>query len=178
MLETTTRLLRVQGYNGTGLNQIIKESGTPKGSLYYHFPGGKEQLAAEAISAAAHMMAGRIQQAFDATSTAREAAQLILEVSAQELEETDFQCGCPVATVALEVATTEGAVRVACQQAFTGAQEVLDKNLRRYGFSEEQAKELSEFMITAYEGALLLSRARRDTSPLLNLRHALPRLFS
>lgn len=177
MLETTTRLLRVQGYNGTGLNQIIRESGTPKGSLYYHFPGGKEQLAAEAVSLSSQMMAGRIQQAFDATTSVGDAVRAILEVSAKELEDTDFQCGCPVATVALEVATTDGAVRHACQEAFQSAQAVLERNLRQHGYSDDQATGLAEFMITAYEGALLLSRARRETTPLLNLRLAIPRLF-
>ncbi len=177
MLETATRLLRVQGYNGTGLNQIIKESGTPKGSLYHHFPGGKEQLAAEAIDAGAQMMAARIQEAFDRTSNPRDAAEWILEVSASELEETDFQCGCPVATVALEVATSDSLVRQACERAFVSAQSVLEKNLRESGLSEHSASEMAEFIITVYEGALLLSRSRRETSPLRNLRRSIPMLF-
>ena len=174
MLEATTRLLRVQGYHGTGLNQILKESNTPKGSLYYHFPGGKEQLASEAIGAAAQMMAGRIQEAFHHATSAQEAVEMILEFSATELEETDFQCGCPIATVALEVATTDGAVRQACHHAFLGFQSVMEKNLRESGIDEQRAHELAEFMITVYEGALLLSRARREVSPLRNLRSLIP----
>lgn len=178
MLETTTRLLRIQGYNGTGLNQIVKESKTPKGSLYYHFPGGKEQLASEAIDAAAQMMTGRIHEAFHHTKSAQEAVERILEVSAAELEETDFQCGCPIATVALEVSTTDGVVRQACQRAFMGVQKVLEKNLYQSGLDEQKAGDLAEFMITVYEGALLLSRARREVSPLRNLRRSIPLLLS
>ena len=49
MLDTTGRLLQHQGYAATGLNQVVAESQAPKGSLYFHFPGGKEQLAAEAL---------------------------------------------------------------------------------------------------------------------------------
>lgn len=50
ILSTASVLFQKQGYHATGLNQIIKESGCPKGSLYYYFPEGKEQLATEAIN--------------------------------------------------------------------------------------------------------------------------------
>ena len=49
ILQTAMRLFHTQGYHATGVSQILKESVSPKGSLYYHFPGGKEQLAIEAI---------------------------------------------------------------------------------------------------------------------------------
>ena len=42
ILITAARLFQQQGYHATGLNQIVVESGTPKGSLYYYYPGGKE----------------------------------------------------------------------------------------------------------------------------------------
>ncbi|MGE0495309.1 MAG: TetR/AcrR family transcriptional regulator [Vulcanimicrobiota bacterium] len=177
MLETTTRLLRRQGFNGTGLNQIIAESNAPKGSLYYHFPGGKEQLAAEAITLASQGIGKRLQSAFDLTSSPRQALDKILEVAAQELEASDFQCGCPVATVALEVAATSEAVQTACSRAFEGAQKILSSNLVKAGYSEDEAANLANLMFTAFEGAMLLSRAHRDTQPLQRLRSTLPLLL-
>ena len=63
-IETTCRLLEIQGYHATGLNQIIQESGAPKGSLYYHFPGGKEELAEEAIQRTGRKFAQIIQMNF------------------------------------------------------------------------------------------------------------------
>ena len=177
MLETTTRLLRIQGFNGTGLNQIVKESKTPKGSLYYHFPGGKEQLAAEAIQAAGQTMIERIQSAFDLTKTPRQAVTVILKGAAEELETTDFQCGCPIALVALEVAGANSPVRDACQKAFAEAHEMLVRNLSAAGFSVDHAEGLAELMVTTFEGALLLSRANRDTKPLTNLLKTIPLLL-
>lgn len=177
MLETTTRLLRVQGFNGTGLNQIIKESKTPKGSLYYHFPGGKEQLAAEAILAGGQTMIERIQNAFELTKTPRQAVTAILQGAAEELEATNFQSGCPIALVALEVANGDGPVRDACQQVFAEAHKTLVSNLGAAGLSRDHAENLAELMVTTFEGALLLSRANRNTKPLINLLKTVPLLL-
>lgn len=177
MLETTVRLLRKQGFNGTGLNQIIKESGTPKGSLYHHFPGGKDQLACEAIRAAGDQMISWMDEAFARTATPREAITAILLESAEELEQTDFECGCPIGAVALEVAATDSPVREACFRAFVMAQEMLMRNLVTAGYGPADAQGLAELMVTTYEGALLLSRAQRSTLPLTNLTKTLPRLL-
>ena len=52
ILETAASLFKTQGYHATGLSQIIKESGSPKGSIYHYFPGGKEELAIESVKLA------------------------------------------------------------------------------------------------------------------------------
>ncbi|NBC28744.1 MAG: TetR family transcriptional regulator, partial [Spirochaetes bacterium] len=64
-LEATARLLERQGYQSTGLNQVVRESGAPKGSLYYYFPGGKEELVADAVRHAAAPVTDRIRAAMD-----------------------------------------------------------------------------------------------------------------
>lgn len=175
ILETCSALLRVQGYNGTGLNQIIKESGAPKGSLYYHFPGGKEQLAAEAIQAAAINMGGKIQAAFDQADSFAQAMEQILDNGVKDLEESNFQCGCPIATVALEA--QPGPVLEACQKALQGAQHMLATRMAMEGINPEKAANIATILFSAYEGALLLSRTQRDTTPLKRLKYLLPRLL-
>src|SRR5215470_11438623 len=49
MIRTMATLLRRQGYAATGWRQVVADSGAPWGSQAHHFPGGKEQLAAEAV---------------------------------------------------------------------------------------------------------------------------------
>ena len=61
ILLTMARLIEKQGYHATGLNEIIRESGAPKGSVYYYFPGGKEQIGAEAILEAGKIIAARLR---------------------------------------------------------------------------------------------------------------------
>ncbi|WP_345406958.1 TetR/AcrR family transcriptional regulator [Nonomuraea salmonea] len=41
LLDTTQELIEAGGYFGAGLNQVIAASGMPRGSLYFHFPGGQ-----------------------------------------------------------------------------------------------------------------------------------------
>lgn len=175
MLETARTLLRTQGYNATGLNQILKESGAPKGSLYYYFPGGKEQLAVEALEAAVEEMALKINHAFDTTSSVAEAVALMVDNASQELEESNFECGCPIATVALEA--TPGPVLATCSQAFAGAQTLLEARMRQRGISQDKASTLSTLMFAAYEGAVVLAKTQRDATPLRKLKNAIPLFF-
>jgi len=63
MIETTARLLQHRGYHGTSLNDILEQSGAPRGSLYFHFPGGKDQLAIEATRAGIEEATQALRQA-------------------------------------------------------------------------------------------------------------------
>src|ERR1700716_2114518 len=59
-IRATGKLLRRQGYDATGVNEIVARSGAPKGSLYFHFPGGKEELALEAMRREGAQLRGSI----------------------------------------------------------------------------------------------------------------------
>lgn len=79
ILEAATELFHLKGYHATGLSQIIQESGAPKGSLYYHFPNGKEQLAVEAINLSATRIAAEIEQNLAAYDDPAKAFQFHIE---------------------------------------------------------------------------------------------------
>ena len=65
ILTAASRLFQTKGYNATGLNEILKESDSPKGSLYYYFSNGKEEVALEAIKLSSHFIQTKIQNALD-----------------------------------------------------------------------------------------------------------------
>lgn len=175
MLEATSALLRTQGFHATGLNQILKESGAPKGSLYYHFPGGKEQLAAEAMQAAAEDLGTRMVAAFDKAGDFRQGLKFFLADFIGELEQSDFQCGCPIATVALE-ANCEPVLEV-CRHAFRWALQTLSERLQMEGHAKEESDRVATVLFSAFEGALLLSRTERDTKFLRQLEGLVDRLL-
>src|SRR5260370_126560 len=52
MVEAASELFRRRGYHGTAFSDVVRESGAPRGSIYFHFPGGKQELAREAVALA------------------------------------------------------------------------------------------------------------------------------
>lgn len=164
MVATTATLLRRQGYHATGLQQVVQESGTPKGSLYHHFPGGKEELATGAIALGGRTMSNLIKDAFDEDRDLGAALDRFAELLAGDLRRSDFRDGCPVTTIALECEA--GAVQEACAEAMTAWRDRIERRLAADGHGEAQARELSTLVLATFEGALVLARALRDEEPL------------
>ena len=159
-------LFRRQGYAGTGVKQIVAEANAPFGSLYHFFPGGKEQLAAEVIRFSGGMYAQVVVEAIAPAKDPLHLVDLFFSGAAQHLRETDYEDACPIATVALEVASTSEPLRQATAEVFEGWIAGLAASLRSVGVPEDRARELSLAMLLSLEGAFVLSRAGRTTEPL------------
>jgi TetR/AcrR family transcriptional regulator, lmrAB and yxaGH operons repressor len=159
------RLFQEQGYAATGVAQILDVSGAPKGSFYFHFPGGKEQVAAEALRIAGTEIAEGFRRLAAQTASAAELVTVLIDAQAQALTGSGYRRGCPIATVALEMASESATIRAACQEIFDGWIAVLTD-----AFSPElgrrRARGYAEQLLMAVEGALLLSRVQRDPRPL------------
>src|SRR5437773_2171867 len=106
LVDATADLMRRQGYHATGLAQIVEESGAPRGSLYFYFPGGKDELAIAALEAASVTWRARIDEVVARAPDPGAAVEAVCHLLADDLAASDFQHGCPVAAVALE-ATSE-----------------------------------------------------------------------
>jgi TetR/AcrR family transcriptional repressor of lmrAB and yxaGH operons len=156
VLKTAAALFRSQGYHATGLNQVLAEGGAPKGSLYFHFPGGKEQLAVESLQLSGSELCEELKQ----TQSLDE----VIELLGRRLVESDFQDGCPIATVALDAAGASEQIRQACDGAYVSWELVIADRLERLGIENAQA--LATTVLAAIEGALLLARTRKDLAPL------------
>lgn len=178
MVSTTASLLQKQGYNGTGLNQIIKESSTPKGSIYFHFPGGKEELAAAAIRSSGEEFGDRLRAAIGPHPDLGEAIDATCRTLAAELLDSDYHDGCPVATVTLEAASQSEPIRLACEEQYRTWQDFVRDTLLERGLDEELAAELGVLVLASVEGAMILCRAYRSTEPLEAVGRNLKRLIS
>jgi TetR/AcrR family transcriptional repressor of lmrAB and yxaGH operons len=165
MIKTMAILLRRQGYAATGWRQVIADSGAPWGSQAHHFPGGKQQLAAEAVTVAGAAYERLLRTALAAGHPA-DAVLVWTDLAAGQLEASGWADGCPVATVALEETASSDALAAACGTAFTGWRDALTEAIAAHGAPPPDAASLATLVLAGVEGGLLLSRATRDPGPL------------
>lgn len=172
-VHTTAELLRRQGYAATGLNEIVARSGAPKGSLYFHFPGGKEELAESAIASAGEQLAAAIEAILCSCADVEEAVARLIDALAAGLKASDYRDGCPVATVALETSFDSERLRAASARALDSWEAALRERLLAAGLAAETASRRATLALASIEGALMLARVRRSTAPLLAVREEL-----
>ncbi|MGW4520298.1 TetR/AcrR family transcriptional regulator [Amycolatopsis sp. NPDC004378] len=166
MLDTAADLFQTQGYHATGLTQLTTAGGAPKGSLYFHFPGGKEQLAAEAVRLSGERTGAVLEAVLRDAPDAATAVDRAVDALAGFLTGSDFQRGCPLATVALDAAAESVPIREACADGYSSWHGILRDYLAGQGLSAGRADELATVVLAAIEGGLLLARTRRDVAPL------------
>jgi TetR/AcrR family transcriptional regulator, lmrAB and yxaGH operons repressor len=166
ILQTTSGLLENQGYHGTGLNEIVKESGAPKGSLYHYFPEGKEQITSEAVLQSGTVTAGRIRQGVSGNSNAARAIHDFVLNIADHVESSGFAAGSPLTAVAMETATKSERINSACREAYTLLETAFREKLLESGFTKKKAEELGTFITAAVEGGIILSRTYHSGDPL------------
>jgi TetR/AcrR family transcriptional repressor of lmrAB and yxaGH operons len=171
-------LMRRQGYAATGLKEIVVASGAPRGSLYFHFPGGKEELAAEALTRAGSELERAMRALLAGHEQLGPALAALVDVLAAGLEHSDFADGCPVATVALETSASSEPVRAAAQAAFAAWLAVIEERMLEAGLAPQRARQRALLVLSAVEGALVLARAQRSTAPLLAVREELLELHA
>jgi AcrR family transcriptional regulator len=166
IVHSSAELFRRQGYTGTGVKQIVAQANAPFGSLYHFFPGGKEQLGAEVIRTSGRRYVELFASIALAAPDVLSAVSEFFSGAAQTLIETDYADACPIATVALEVASTNESLREATAEVFeswiAGATELFVAA----GIARETGRKLALAMLSLLEGAFLFCRALRTTEPM------------
>ena len=178
LVETTSRLLERQGYHGTGLNQIVRESGAPRGSLYYYFPEGKEALVAAAIAEQGDRMRSFTATILSETEDAVEAVDRVVERLIEFFSVSEHCGGAPLAAVALETSASSARLRTTCADAYNGLIDAFAQKLTQAGYPLQQAQALATTIVASIEGAVILSRTQQSTSPMEQVRAALRTLLT
>src|SRR2546430_15591710 len=100
MIVSTALLVRERGARATSVDAILAHRGAPRGSVYHHFPGGREQLLREATEYAGDYVARRLEREVSEHPLA--ALDALFDEYRENLEASDFRAGCPVVAVAVE----------------------------------------------------------------------------
>jgi AcrR family transcriptional regulator len=166
IVATSAELFARPGYAATGLKQIVAEARAPFGSIYHHFPLGKEQLGAEAIRASGAVYEQLIPAVFDPAPDIVSAVRAFFGGAGAHLEETGYADACPIATVALEVSSASEIMREACAEVFERWIAAGAARFKAAGADDALARELTIGMLCALEGAFVLARAQRSVEAL------------
>jgi len=170
LTQTMSHLLRTQGFHATGIQQILKESGIPKGSLYHHFPMGKIELAAGSVEKSTDILIQILSEIAQVESNPIEAVRIFCDFYIDELGRENFTLGCPIATITLEAAATYDVIQQACKAGFERLSSVFEQLLVAKGVEAELAEETATISLASIEGALILCKAQRSIRPLVVVR--------
>jgi AcrR family transcriptional regulator len=168
LVSAGSRLFRRQGLAGTGIKQILSEANAQFSSLYHYFPGGKDELAGDVIRASGLHYQELVEAVWDAAPDVVTGLNDIFEGAASVLEATDYADACPIATVALEVASTNEPLRAATAEVFDGWTDGGAARFAGAGIGAAEARRLALAVIALLEGAFILCRATRSTEPMVS----------
>ena len=162
LVQATAELFRLNGYNGTAVKQIVESAKAPFGSMYHFFPNGKEELGVTTIHWSGAIYGELIGLFFEPGDDPVASTRRFFEAAADTVRDTDYVDACPIATVALEVASTSEPLRIATADVFETWLVALDDYFVRSGLTKAKARTLSVSLFCLLEGAFILARATRD----------------
>ena len=165
MIQAASELFGQRGYHATAFSDVIEESGAPRGSIYFHFPGGKHELAREVIAQAGdeieETVAGAASQAADPAALIRALA----EIMVQRFEGSDYRHGCSIATMVLELAPYDEELTLEFDKVFSRWRDAMVDRFEGWGVPRRRGVVLADLVMSGLEGALVVSRAARSSEP-------------
>ena len=164
MLIRAAEVMRERGAAGVTIDEVLARSGAPRGSVYYHFPGGRNQLLTEALQFAGEAITGLIDEA--AQKGGMHLVREFVEFWDQLLAESDFTAGCPVVAAAIGCAGDEPQLTTVAGSIFGLWRDALTRAFVSDGFDEADAASLAIMCIASLEGAVVLCRSTRSVDPL------------
>jgi AcrR family transcriptional regulator len=161
MVEGAMALLAQRGLQATSFSEVLAATGAPRGSLYHHFPGGKDQLVSAAVGQAGAVLSNALE------AVAGQAAQAVVErflaIWRAVLTRSQCQAGCAV--LAVTVAADSEDLLAEARAVLRAWQARLADLLAQGGMEPAAAAPFATMLIASIEGAVVLARAERSMTP-------------
>jgi AcrR family transcriptional regulator len=165
MLDSAVLLLRERGAPGVTVDAVLAHSGAPRGSVYHHFPGGRNELILGALRQAGDYIAAIVEESVAAGDVQRTVGRFV-RFWKRALTDTDYRAGCPLVAVAIDSREHIPEAADLVREIFVRWQASLSDLLVATGFPAQRAARLANLIVASIEGAIILSRAHRDLTPL------------
>jgi AcrR family transcriptional regulator len=168
MVYSAAQLVRERGVTATGVRDVVDRAAAPRGSFQHYFPGGKDQLVSEALLWSGDFAARWVASYVDGVRRPTPSGLFTHMVSPwkNEFSTRGFERGCPVNAAAADLTGGDSPVNVPLREALARWEEAIVAALVGMAVPTRRARRLATLMLSALEGAILLSRVHRDVRPL------------
>lgn len=160
MIDAALSLMRRSGYSGVGINEVVAESGAPKGSMYHYFPGGKRDIAVAALAENARRTTEFLEMHLARGRTPGEKVRRLFKAFEERLESFDYSRSCAAGCVSLDLDPELGPVREAVEANFSAYIEVIERHFPCG--DRRRTRSFAGFVLTAIEGAYVRGRAEHS----------------
>ena len=176
MLSAAVELFRARGYEGVGVAELLTKANAPRGSLYFHFPGGKEQIGAEVVARVGHEVALRFRELGESNVDMRTFIERVFKTTAKESKEREYCATCPMAAIATGFGANNLRLASAVREAFASWEHEIAVASQKRGMSEANAALFASAFLASMEGAFIVSKAQRSSAPHINASRAMQAL--
>lgn len=173
LIDAAVELFAVRGYEGVGVAEMLETAGAPRGSLYFHFPGGKEEIAVEAIHRFGEDAALQFRALGETEVTLEQFVERVFKSVAKGAKERCFNGSCPLMAVAADVGRSQGDLGTAVHEAFASWEREIVAAAMQRGLTQRNAADFASALVTALEGATVLSKSHGTTAPFIAASNAI-----
>lgn len=177
IMDISASLFQQKGYLGVGLNEILKACNLSKGSLYHHFPNGKEELLIACLHSLNDTITTDMKEIFKNYSSTLDATQAMIEKLIDQYDRNGMITGYTFSSIVSEIGSLSEPVRTVCALSFTKIEEIYSNKLVADGFSEETAHSVALMMTASIEGGIMLCLTKKTSDPLKIVSQVLPSLL-
>lgn len=178
IIRASLRAMREKGFGATAISDIVDTSGAPRGSVTFHFKGGKDEIAREVIALRTSEVLEALEQVAAESTSAAQLLETCIDRIAAEFAESGFVVGCPVVPITIERAAQSPEIRQAGAGFFRAWRESLARGLTAHGVDPARAARIATLAVTAAEGALAISRVEQNPDVFADIREELKALVA
>ncbi len=165
LIEAAVELFRQRGYEGVGVAELLEKSGAPRGSLYFHFPGGKEEIGVEAVKRVGEIVSGQFRALHESGVDLDTFVERVFKATAKGIEDCDYKASCPIAAIAAEMGSSNPRLSETVRNVFAAWEDEMAAAARARGLSAKDAESFASGMLSAIEGSMIICKVQGTSAP-------------